>query len=235
LPIPIETLKNTKLDFWLSELYQRHIDLFSKSDGPAVELGTGESLLKNSYPDLVTSDIVESPEIDLVVDAHEMPFENDSIGNLTMFNVLYCLQQPLRFFVEAARVLKPEGRLIFTEPYISRFSYPIYKHVHSQYCDLFDNVLRLPGGDSPIKSNQAMPTQLMKYYLEDILKQAPGLNLLSVSFHSSWSYFLTGGRYAKLPIPMKAYKVLVAIDNRLCRLWGRQLASFMTVVFEKSK
>jgi len=46
------------------------------------------------------------------------------------------LARPAAFFTEAARVLRPRGRIAVIEPWVSPLSYPIYRWLHHEGCTL---------------------------------------------------------------------------------------------------
>ncbi|MCJ7593940.1 MAG: class I SAM-dependent methyltransferase, partial [Desulfobacterales bacterium] len=78
--------------------------------GRTLELGGGSANLKEFFPHAITSDVVFAPWLDTVLDAHGLPFKNNSLENIVLFDVLHHLKVPVVFFREAERVLRPEGR-----------------------------------------------------------------------------------------------------------------------------
>ena len=99
-------------------------------DGITFEVSSGIGNFKEFYPKMITSDIRFSPWVDLVADAMQLPFKNESITNLVCVDGLHHLESPYLFLSEAQRVLKRGGRLILFEPYLSPFAYLIRKLFH---------------------------------------------------------------------------------------------------------
>lgn len=226
-------LNNRLLKEWFAQTYERHIRYFSTSS-PTVELGSGGSQFKKYWPKLVTTDVLPLKDVDKVMDAQKMDFENASVGNLTLINVLHHIPKPLEFFKEADRVLKKSGRLVLTEPFISPFSFILYKFFHHEPCELNKFILELPSQSSGLSnSNQAIPTRLLSHYTKELREAAPNLKIVEIEYHSWFSYFLTGGVNHKPRLPLILWKVLNYTDRIFCFLFGRFLASFFTVVFEK--
>jgi SAM-dependent methyltransferase len=227
--------ENVLLGAWYRSLYDSHRQAFSKAvRGRTVELGSGGSRFKQFMPDLVTSDVLQVKGIDQVVDAQKMPFENQSVGNITIINVLHHIPKPLLFFGEVDRVLEKGGRLVLTEPYISPLSFFFYRFLHHEPLMLKSHIFELsPDGDALLDSNQAMPTILVERHHDAIRKAAPGLRLVSVRRHSALSYFLTGGVNYRTPLPFWMWRGLSKIDDLICRFGGRAFGGFFTVVFEK--
>src|SRR5260221_13059796 len=47
--------------------------------GDVLELGSGAGFLSDYIPGLITSDVLPLPDIDRVVDAHELPFDHATL------------------------------------------------------------------------------------------------------------------------------------------------------------
>lgn len=77
--------------------------------------GTGASPLTagNTF-ELLRSDVFVGPSVDLVCDAHALPFEDGSFDGVVIQAVLEHLIDPARCVAEIHRVLRPDG-LVFAE------------------------------------------------------------------------------------------------------------------------
>lgn len=104
--------------------------------GPWVELGSGPGLARELIADLRLTDVVPAPWHDFAVAAEALPFSGGSLGALVLFDVLHHLPAPGRFWSEAVRVLRPGGRLVLCEPYVSALSYPVYRFFHEEGLDM---------------------------------------------------------------------------------------------------
>ena len=87
--------------------------------GPTVELGSGIGQLREFVPNLVTSDVEQTPWADLVVDAESLPYKDGELANVVMLDVYHHLPQPAAFLDEARRSLAPGGRVVMLEPHVS--------------------------------------------------------------------------------------------------------------------
>jgi SAM-dependent methyltransferase len=157
------------------EWYRKIISDMSKIEGPAIELGAGSGNFKEFYPSAISADIEKRDWLDMSFDAHEMPFENESVANIVMIDVLHHLADPVRFLHEASRVLKSGGRLIMLEPYPSPFSLMIYRRFHPEpFIFDIDYYSKVDIQDKdPWDSNQAIPF-LLFYKHKDQFKQKFG-------------------------------------------------------------
>jgi SAM-dependent methyltransferase len=110
--------------------------------GRVLEVGAGPGFLSNharsTRPDLklVASDIEVSPWQDLTTDCMRLPFRSQSLDTIVGLDFLHHLAHPAWFFAEAARTLVPGGKIAVVEPWVTPFSYPIYRWLHQEGCRL---------------------------------------------------------------------------------------------------
>jgi SAM-dependent methyltransferase len=114
------------------EWYTKILSDLVASNLPTIELGAGSGNFKAYKPNIIACDIETHPWIDMVFDAHQMPFKDDSTANIVMIDVLHHLSNPLLFLEEAYRVLTTNGRVILIEPFPTIFSLFIYKRFHPE-------------------------------------------------------------------------------------------------------
>jgi SAM-dependent methyltransferase len=107
-----------------------------------VEVGAGPGFLsghaRRRMPDLrwVATDLLETPWNDLVADGLRLPFRARAFDAVVGLDLVHHLARPAAFFAEAARVLRPGGRIAVIEPWVSPLSYPIYRWLHQEGCTL---------------------------------------------------------------------------------------------------
>jgi SAM-dependent methyltransferase len=181
------------------------------SFGTIVEIGGGSGNFKEFFATthagqgrLIATDIVPTRHCDLAADAMALPFADGSIDNLVMQDVLHHIPYPLRFFAEAQRVLRPGGRVVMTEPYISPASRVIFAVGHPEPVVMSATLFGASnGGDSddpsPLRgqgafaSNQATPTLLFGRDRALFERRFPSLKILHLLRRSLFVYPLSGG------------------------------------------
>lgn len=110
--------------------------------GTVVEVGAGPGFLagyardRRSAGRWLSCDVVATPWNDVVADGLALPFRSGSVAALVALDLLHHLARPRDFFREAARVLRPGDRVVAIEPWITPFSYPIYRWLHQEGCTL---------------------------------------------------------------------------------------------------
>jgi SAM-dependent methyltransferase len=110
--------------------------------GRVLEVGAGPGFLRDyarsARPDLklAASDIERTPWQDLAADCLRLPFRDRSLDTIAGQDVVHHLAHPASFFAEAARTLVPGGKIVVVEPWVTPFSYPIYRWLHQEGCRL---------------------------------------------------------------------------------------------------
>ena len=203
--------------------------------GPWLELGSGPGFAKNVIPELELSDVVGAPWLQHELDAENLPFEDGSLGALVLFDVLHHLPHPARFFAEAVRTLRPAGRVVMCEPYVSPVSYPVYRFIHEERCDLsVDPLAEAPGtGDDPFEGNQAIPTLLLRRRRDELERRFPELRIAGFQRFAGLAYPASGGFGRRTLLPMRLWKALLAIEDRLPEAAFRLIGFRMLAVLER--
>lgn len=129
----------------LGLVYEPWFDTLLAQAGHAqrvLEIGAGPGFMgahaRRRRPDLrwIATDVIPAPWNDVAADAGRLPFARASFDVVVCLDLVHHLARPRDFFVEAARVLGPGGRIAAIEPWVSPLSYPIYRWLHEEGCDL---------------------------------------------------------------------------------------------------
>jgi len=203
--------------------------------GRSLELGSGTGNFKEYVPDIITSDIVSLPWLDLTLDAQSLPLKDKSVDNIILFDVLHHLENPVLFFNEALRMLKHGGRIILMEPYVSIASFLIYRFLHSEplVLDQDPYQVRLQSFQrEPFDSNQAIPTLIFMRYRDRFHKMYPEFQLITMKRLGFFAYPMSGGFDHFSLLPLMALRPLLLLEELLCFL-DPVLAFRIFVVLEK--
>jgi SAM-dependent methyltransferase len=222
----------------IRKLYSKWYQIIGEAlkHGKILELGGGSGSLKEYFPNAITSDILFAPWLDAVLDAHELPFKNETLDNIVIFDVLHHLKAPFVFFSEVDRVLRPEGRLVMMEPYISWSSFFVYRFLHAErmkwHADPFKPD-RSKSIEDPFCGNQAIPTLIFEKYRKEFIKFFPHLRIIQGQRMDSIMYPLSGGFHNRSLCPRILWRSFEYVEGMLQPL-NKYLGFRLFVVLEKA-
>jgi SAM-dependent methyltransferase len=157
----------------LSRVYEPWFDALlgaAPRGARVLEVGAGPGLLepraRQKRDDLrwIATDIHAVPWNDLAADAGRLPLRDGAVGAVIGLDVLHHLADPAAFFREAARVLSPGGRVALVEPWITPFSWLIFRFLHQEDCRLSVDPWRpfAGGGKDSFEGDAAVPWRLVR-------------------------------------------------------------------------
>lgn len=222
---------------FLKRLYTDWYNIFiAKSrelkNGKYLEIGSGGGFLKDVFPDVITSDILELPTVERVFSAEQLPFGNSELASILMLNVFHHIPKPHQFLREAERTLVKGGKIIMIEPANSALGRFIYKRFHHEPFDEKGGH-EIKAGNPLSNSNQALPYIYFERDLNLFKQQFPHLRINSVKYHSPFSYVISGGVSRDAMLPYFMYPV-VTFSEWLLSPFSKQLGLFCTIEIEKT-
>ncbi|MGD0836128.1 MAG: class I SAM-dependent methyltransferase [Polyangia bacterium] len=211
-------------------------NLPAPDQGPWVEIGSGPGFARELIPELMLTDIVAAPWHDRQVQAEALPFPAGSLGALVLFDVLHHLAAPPLFFAEAIRVLRPGGRIVLVEPYLSPVSHFIYRRYHEEPADLAVDPLAparpSAEGKDPFLANQAIPTVLFCRGQRFALA-FPELRVIRLRRLAGLAYPATGGLGRGPLLPLALWRAVYFAEGLMPEVAFRLLGFRMLVVIER--
>ncbi len=190
-----DMLKNKKVLFklytdWYNFLLKKVDDL---PEGKILEIGSGGGFLKELLPEVITSDVMDLPNVDMIFSAEKIPLEDNSLSCIFMVDVLHHIPDCTQFFAEAERCLVPGGKIIMSEPASTPFSRFFYKRFHHEpFVPEAGWKLDTEGG--PLSNaNGAIPSIVFRRDIDKFHSTYKTLKLETLKFHSPFMYFLSGG------------------------------------------
>ena len=204
--------------------------------GTILEVGGGSGNFKAFAPETISTDIVFAPWLDAVADAGRLPFADGALSNIVLFDVLHHIEFPVRFFDEASRVLRPGGRIVFSEPAITPVSNLFYSYLHPEPVDLNADVFQTGEPDparDPFDANQAIPTLMLSRQRARFAARFPSLEIRDVHLTSLFAYPLTGGFRSWTLIPSVLVSPMVTLERVVSPILGSLMAFRMLGVIER--
>ncbi len=200
-------------------------------NGKYLEIGSGGGFLKDVFPEVITSDILILPNVDLIFTAEEIPFKENELASIVMLNVFHHIPKPHLFLKEAQRTLIKGGKIIMTEPANSSLARFIYKRFHHEPFDE-KGQREIKAGNPLSNSNQALPYIYFERDLDLFKKDFPSLKINSIKYHSPFSYIISGGVSRSAMLPFFMYNFVKGIEW-LFSPFFKQIGLFCTIEIEK--
>ena len=238
---------------FLKKLYIDFYKQFEKAvsdskDKVLVELGSGGGFIKEVINNVITSDVLELPNVDKVFSALDMPFEETSVDAFFMFNVLHHITEPRAFFREALRCLKVVGRVVMIEPANTLWSRFIYKNFHHEAFDtqapewccrgqakreLGPRKAGTLQESGPLSGGNGALAWIIFWRDRKIFEsEFPSLRIVRMRNHTPLRYLLSGGLTLRQLVPSFSYPAIKAIEYTLPPI-NDLLGMFQTIELEK--
>lgn len=207
---------------------------FLTASGLRVELGAGVAPIRDSYPDVLATDIVHGPHLDRVVNAEEMDFPDRSVRAIFGQNCFHHFPHPDRFFNELLRVLPEGGGCILLEPYYGPAAAFTFKRLFST--EGYDK--KFPSWETPVAgpmngANQALSYIVFKRDRKMFEQKFPQLRIVHEEVCNNYlPYLLSGGLNFRQLWPDGALPLLSGIQGAL-KPFSRLLGLHHVVVLRK--
>jgi SAM-dependent methyltransferase len=197
-----------------------------------VELGSGGGFAKELIGNLITSDVLDLPNVDKVFSATEMPFETAGIDAFVMFDVLHHIAEPRAFFTEALRCLKVSGRIVMIEPANTPWARFIWRNFHHER---FDPQAQwgLEETGPVSQANGALPWIIFCRDRRTFEEEFATLRIVAIRNHTPLRYLLSGGLTLRQLAPSWCYGLVKAVEYVLSPL-NNWLGMFQTIELEKT-
>jgi SAM-dependent methyltransferase len=115
-----------------SEWYRMIASRIPAGGGRVLEIGSGAGYFAELEPEAIQSEVFFCRNVDIVADACQLPFPTGSLKAVVMTDVFHHIPKPEAFLEEAKRCLRPGGRIVMVEPWVSSWSKLIYRYLHHE-------------------------------------------------------------------------------------------------------
>ncbi len=231
LDSPETTMRRSRIireKSFLKQLYESWYLSVSKAlpediKGPVVELGSGGGFMKDIIPDLITSEILQIPNIDIILDGGRLPFKKDSLRGIVMIDVFHHLPRVKHFLREAAYCLKLGGAMVMIEPWNTSWSALVYSRLHHEPFDPDATEWDLPEGSPLSQANSALPWIVFERDFEKFRSEFPQWHLNKINLHTPFCYLLSGGVSFRSFVPGYLFRICRQAEDKLVQrtdLWA---------------
>ena len=202
------------------------------SDGVVIELGSSTGFSKQVIRGVVTSDLVDADEVDVVFDGQYLPFKANSLRGIVMLDVFHHIPDVELFLSDATECIRAGGVIAMIEPWATSWSAVIYKYFHEEAFDRYADDWKFKKGGPLTASNQALPWIVFERDRAIFETKYKEWEIAGLTLHSPIRYLLSGGISMRALWPDKLYFIVNFIEYLLIPL-NRYLAMFATIILKK--
>ncbi|MBN2370159.1 MAG: class I SAM-dependent methyltransferase [Vicinamibacteria bacterium] len=194
-----------------------------RADSRVLEVGAGPGFLSDyarrhrADLRLWSCDLIAAPWNDFTANGESLPIRTASLDGVLAFDVIHHLADPAAFFGECRRVLVSRGRVVVVEPWVTPFSFPIYKWIHREgcHCDL-DPWRPFAGvaGKTPFEGDAGVFKGMIRR-TSDAHWRRLGFEPPLLTPLSGFAYLLSLGFIDHTLLPDRLTTLLIAVDRRL--------------------
>jgi SAM-dependent methyltransferase len=213
--------------------YATIVDALPPGAGRVLELGSGAGFLDQRLPELITSDVLPLRGLSLALDARSLPFGRSALRAIVMTDVLHHLPDCRRFFHEAARCVRPGGRIVMVEPWVTRWSRLIYGRLHHEPFQPESASWEFPSAGPLSGANGALPWILFARDRAVFERDFPEWTVLSIRPAMPFRYLLSGGVSMRSLAPAWTFGLVRGLEALLTPL-NAYLAMFAVIVLERA-
>lgn len=187
---------------------------FIFGDGLRIELGAGIYPIKKTLKNVLASDILPGPDIDLILDAERLELNSNSVKTLFIQNSFHHFSNPGSFFKELDRVLVKGGGSIILDPYYGWLACKIYPKIFNT--EIFDKNTNKWNYENlgPMKgANQALSYVIFIKDRDKFKELYPSLEIVDQTICSNYFlYLFSGGLNFKQIVPNIFIPLILLIE-----------------------
>lgn len=215
------------------EWYSKIISALPAVGGQVLELGAGGGFLAERLPGVITSELLVTPSVRLVLDAQKLPLADASLRAIVMTDVLHHLPQSPLFLRDAARCVRPGGRVVMIEPWVTPWSAFIYRRFHHEPFRPDARTWEFERGGPLSAANMALPWIIFVRDRARFEREFPEWRVLRIEPIMPFRYLASGGVSARALSPAWTFSWWRAFE-RLLTPWMPRLGLFAHIVLERA-
>lgn len=226
---------------YYSALYEKIKNQIKETD-KVLEIGAGAGISSNflNQTSIISTDFLDWDSKSGVqgnVDAENLPFENNSFDVIFGIDMIHHVNNPYKVLDESIRVGKENGKVILIEPYVSVFSFIIYKLFHEEHTTYSYDFRKIYDPANPQEGDQGVAKAMFRNkkgrnFLKD--KNYP-IKSIEVDLFHPLSFFSTGGLTNPMRINSKIISFILKTEKLIPSQIMKICASRMMIIIEIAK
>jgi SAM-dependent methyltransferase len=186
-----------------------------QGEGDVLELGSGAGFCDRYIKNLITSEVFPCPTAQFVVDAQKIPFGDESLRAIVFTDVLHHLPNVRQFFLESSRCLRPGGKILMIEPWVTPWSRFVFKNFHHEpFCPEAQE-WSFPSTGPLSSANGAIPWIVFVRDRAKFESEFPHLVIEQIRPFLPFRYLVSGGVGMRSLMPGFTYPLWVRLERML--------------------
>ena len=185
------------------------------------------------FEDVITSDVFPVPGVDRVIDARDLPFEDERLKAIVMTNVFHHIPDVAPFLTEAQRALRPGGRIVMVEPWNTGWSKFLHESFHNEPMVVDAPDWAFPDSGPLSAANAALAWVVCERDRAVLNRDWPHLQVTRVEPFMPFRYVLSGGVSLRSLQPGWMYPFWNWADN--LPFLKHRMAVFALIVIERNR
>jgi SAM-dependent methyltransferase len=210
------------------EWYRSIVTRIPDGRGSVLELGSGGGFLTKYVPGLITSEVFRCPDLQVVLDARQLPFSAGSLKAIVMVDVLHHIPDNRAFLKEAQRCLRSGGSIVMVEPWVSTWSRLIYANLHHEPFVPEAKDWTFPSAGPLSGANGALPWIIFQRDRREFESLHPELRIQAVQPFMPFRYLVSGGVSMRPLMPEGTFNLWRKLESWL-DAWPQHWAMFALV------
>jgi SAM-dependent methyltransferase len=183
-------------------------------------------------PNLITTEIFQCPNIDVVVDGQFLPFADGVLRGIVMIDVLHHIPQPRLFLTEASRCVRSGGCLIMIEPWVTPWSRLIYAKLHHEPFCPDASEWEFPSTGPLSGANGALPWLMFERDRIQFEQEFPEWHIQLIKPIMPFRYLISGGVSMRRLMPGWTFGFWRGLED-VFQPWIKKWAMFAQIVLRK--
>lgn len=183
--------------------------------GRVLELGSGAGFLERYVPGLIRSEVLPVGHVSVILDGRALPFRAGSLKAVLMTNVLHHVARVEALLAEAARCVRPGGVMAMVEPWRSRWSEWVYRHLHHEPFEPQAPDWGFPARGPLSGANGALPWIVFERDRGRFERDFPEWRIAAVEPGMPLRYLLSGGMAYRAFSPGWSFEAWKRMEKRL--------------------
>ncbi len=215
------------------EWYAEIVTHVPDGEGRVLELGSGAGFLQEHVPDVIRSEVFWCPDVNVILDARDLPFQHASLRAIVMTDVLHHIPDVRRFFANAAGAIREGGALVMIEPWVTSWSRFVYGRFHHEPFRPAADDWSFPAAGPLSSANGALPWIVFERDRTAFASEFTEWRVESIRPGMPLRYLLSGGVSLRSLMPGWTFGAWRGVE-RAMGPWMKDCAMFATIVLRRT-